>query len=92
MTDVACRRNMPLEAIRVEIAANPLFGGKAQAEEAAAEARQVQKRKSLKRIILKGNLSEKDLQILKNTAKHCPVSRLFAAGAMEFVDEFVLER
>ena len=37
MTVVARRRKMPLHGIHVEITARSLFGGKAQAEEAAAE-------------------------------------------------------
>lgn len=91
-TGVARRRKMPLEGIRVEIANSPLFGGKAEAEEASAEAKSVNHKQAIKRIILKGDINERELQILKNTAKHCPVSRLFGAGMIEFVDEFIVER
>jgi uncharacterized OsmC-like protein len=89
---VARRRKMPLEAIRVKIITNRLFSGKMGAEEAAAEGKPVQTRRSLKRITLQANLSDRDLQILKNTAKHCPVSRLFGQGAVEFVDAFSVKR
>lgn len=91
MTGVARRHNMPLEDIQVEIKYPGLFGGKPQNEEAAAEGRTITK-KAIKRITLKGDLSEKDLQILRNTAKHCPVGQFFRGGALEFTDEIMVVR
>lgn len=88
---VARRRNMPLESIRVEITLGPLYGSKAEGAEASAQGLPAERKKSIKRIYLKGPLTEQDIQVLSNTARHCPVARLFENGLVEFVDEIVLE-
>ena|SRR5437773_1942389 len=92
MAGVARRRRMQLQRIRVEITTSPLFEGvKSEAEEAAVEGRQIDRKEVYPRVIVKGNLSDRDMQVLKNTVKYCPVSRLFANGAMQFYPEFVVE-
>lgn len=87
LAGVARRRGMDLTRIRVEISGRPAFAGKAEAEEAAAEGRQVDQQAASKRILLEGSLSPEQLAILTRAAKFCPVNRMMAGGLYRFEEQ-----
>ncbi|HUZ89216.1 MAG TPA: OsmC family protein [Candidatus Acidoferrales bacterium] len=84
---VARRRRIALARIRVEVSGLPAFAGKSDAEEAAAEGRQVNRQRAAKRIHLEGSLSDAQIAVLERAAKFCPVSQMLAGGLYEFEAE-----
>lgn len=83
------RRGMPVQALRVEIESNGLYGGKAEAEAAAEAGGDVEPRQAVKRIIVTGDVSDEELAIIERTARHCPVSRMMEGGAVRFEEQVV---
>jgi putative redox protein len=81
---VARRRGMDLQSIRVEINANKVLRDKRQAEDFAAEGRTTARRQAEKRLVVTGELSEEELEILQRAAHACPVGRLFRDGWLLF--------
>lgn len=95
MAGVARRRNIPLRYLRVEIELHRIFQDKTEAERAAAEGIGLdRKRKVVKRVIVGTaiELSERDVTVLRNTIKYCPVGRMFSGGNIEWTEELRIEK
>ena len=85
---------MGIEGLRVEMELHRIFSGKEEAEEAAAKGTDLDKRRPvIKRVYVKPSrsLSERDVQVLRNTMKHCPLGRMFSGGDLEFQEELIIE-
>jgi hypothetical protein len=63
----------------------------AQAEEAAVEGTAMQCKPPREPMIVKGGLGEWDIEILNNTAQHCPVSRMCGQDVKECWEEFAIQ-
>ncbi len=80
--------------MRVELELHRIFSTKKEAEEAAEKGTDRDKKRPVfKRVYLKPSrsLSERDVQVLRNTMKYCPVGRMFSGGDIEFHEELIVE-
>ena len=80
--------------MRVELELHRIFSTKKEAEEAAEKGTHLDKKRPvIKRVYLKPSrsLSEREVQVFRNTMKYCPVGRMFSGGDVAFQEELVIE-